>query len=72
MIDPENVYHLYPHDEEDDHIVFLTYQKTGEPYSECKCQPWFKLQDNGLLIVVHASFHGQQAVDWANEILNKK
>lgn len=71
MIDPSKVIHIYPKDEEDDHIIFLTYPAIGEPYSECKCEPWFKPLENGHIAVIHASFNGREGVEWATEILNQ-
>lgn len=72
MIEPDNVFHLYPKDEEDDHTVFLTYPEGKEPHSDCECEPWFKMQDNGILVVVHSRLSGKKAINWANEILNNK
>ncbi len=70
MIDPSKVIHIYPKDEEDDHVIFLTYPPIGEPYSECKCEPWFKEADNGHILVIHSSYDGREAVEQVNEILN--
>lgn len=72
MIDPSKVIHIYPKDEEDDHIIFLTYHLAGNPYSECKCEPWFKPADNGHVLVIHSSFNGREALEWTQEILNSK
>ena len=69
MIEPGKVIHIYPKDEEEQHIIFLTYPPIGEPYSECKCEPWFKPADNGYILVIHASFNGREALEWAQEIL---
>jgi len=71
MIYPDKVIHIYPIDEEDQHIIFLTYPPLGEPYSECKCEPWFKPLENGSVVIVHSSFNGREAVEWAEEILSK-
>jgi hypothetical protein len=70
MLTPDKVIHIYPKNEEDDHVIFLTYPVIGEPYSECKCEPWFKPAENGHTLVIHASFNGREGLEWANDILN--
>ena len=70
MIEPDKVMHIYPVGEEEQHIIFLTYPTIGEPYSECKCEPWIKPLENGHIAVVHSSFNGREVLEWAKEILN--
>ena len=72
MMEPDKVQHIYPLDEEDQHILFLTYTKSGQEYSQCSCEPWFRVLPNGNTLVVHSSFNGREGVEWANEILNNK
>lgn len=69
MIDPDKVIHIYPLDEEDDHIIFLTYPAIGDPYSECVCTPRLNTE-NGCLLVIHNSYDGREGVEIVNEILN--
>jgi len=70
MLTPDKVIHIYPIDEENEHVIFLTYPVLGDPYSECKCEPWFKPAENGCTLVIHASFNGREGLEWANDILN--
>ena len=72
IIDPDKVFHIYPIDEECDHIIFLTYPPIGEPYSECKCHPRLEEAENEHIMVIHSSFDGREGLELANEILNNK
>jgi hypothetical protein len=72
MIDPSKVVHIYPQDEIDDHIIFLTYPPIGDAYSECVCCPTLESGPDGRLLVIHNSYDGREGVEWAKEILNSK
>lgn len=37
----------------------------------CKCGPRVIAEPDAEMIVVHNSFDGREAVEWANEILNQ-
>lgn len=71
MIDPEKVYHFYPVNDSKEHYLKCVYPAIGHPYCPCECEPEFKEEDDGLLIV-HNSFDGREGVEWFNELLNKK
>lgn len=70
MIDPNKVIHIYPKDEIDDHVIFLTYPEIGNPHSECVCEPRLEPAANGYALVVHNSYDGREGVEITNEILN--
>ena len=70
MFDPDNVYHIYPVDDLEDHFLECVYPVIGIPYCPCKCEPVFE-EKNDALIIVHNSFDGREAVEWANEILKQ-
>jgi len=71
MIDPDKVYHVYPRNDLEEHYLECVYPAIGSPYCPCKCDPQFKEEGDGLLIV-HNSFDGREGVEIANEILNPK
>lgn len=78
MVDEENIFHVYPRGDTEDHILTVKQSVIGVDmymvmiYSmmcECKCNPRIERQKNGAVIVVHNSFDGREGVEWANEIL---
>ncbi len=50
------------------HIIPINDWEEHEERSTCKCQPKI-LQENGEIIIIHNSFDGREAVEWANKIL---
>lgn len=70
MIDPDKVYHVYPTNDLHEHILQCEYPPIGAPFCPCNCEPIWKEEGEGLLII-HNSFDGREGVEWANEILNK-
>lgn len=59
MIDPNKVYHVYPTNEEDEHILECTYPTMGDVFCDCKCVPI--LEKNGeCMTVIHNSFDGRE------------
>lgn len=55
------VWHILPNNDSDTHIET----------SDCKCKPKTEVLEDRVLII-HNSFDGREAVEWANEIINKK
>lgn len=68
-IDPDNIQHVYPVNDLEDHVLECVFPITGSPYCQCKCKPEHREYENGALIIVHNSFDGREGVEWANEIL---
>lgn len=54
--------HVHPIDDSEEHELEGT---------QCKCNPQVIIESNSDIIVVHNSFDGREAVEWANEILLK-
>jgi hypothetical protein len=55
-------WHVFPTDEVHVHVLY------GE---DCPCRP--RLEPvHSIVIVVHNSFDGREAVEWANDILKPK
>lgn len=52
------------------HILPINDLQEHEEETTCKCEPRV-IFENGEMIVVHNSFDGREAVEMANEILNK-
>lgn len=78
MINTEDIYHVYPVADTEDHELTCDNWWLGiggKLYPRvsciCKCNPKIEYQDNGTVIVVHNSFDGREGVEWANEILNR-
>jgi hypothetical protein len=53
--------HIYPINEEENHNL---------EGSQCKCISNIIIESNSYIIVVHNSYDGREAIEWANEILN--
>lgn len=71
IIDPDELYHVYPINDVHEHDLGYKYSDTGDLVHICKCQPVLKGADEGYPIVVHNSFDGREGIEWANEILSK-
>lgn len=54
------IWHILPNNDSDTHIE--------KDY--CKCKPKIEVFEDRILII-HNSFDGREAVEWANEIINK-
>ena len=68
MIDPEKVFHVYPVNDLEEHYLECVYPAIGHPYCPCKCNPEFKEEGDGLLIV-HNSFDGREVFEQAAEMI---
>lgn len=53
------------------HILPLNDLKEHDELTTCECEPKL-IFENGTMIVIHNSYDGREAVEWANEIINKK
>lgn len=54
------IWHILPNNDSDTHIE----------KGYCKCEPKIEILEDRILII-HNSFDGREAVEWANEIINK-
>jgi len=61
MNEEENIWHVTPINDLEEHLES----------SMCKCDPEIKVIENGNVVIVHNSFDGKEAVEMANEILDK-
>lgn len=41
------------------------------PVSRCTCGTRREVNEKGMWVIVHASFDGREALEWAQDILNK-
>ena len=67
MIPDGNIWHIYPTNDLQGHVVITTQGSFGL-HCSCQCQPEIEEVD-GKHFVVHNSFDGREGVEWANEIL---
>lgn len=51
------------------HILPVNDLEEHQELSTCKCNPQAEFHD-GNTIIIHNSFDGREAVEWANEIIN--
>lgn len=68
MIDPEQVFHVYPINDLREHVLRCEYPAFGPPYCPCICEPTWK-EKGEALIILHHSFDGREGLQWTNEIL---
>lgn len=52
------------------HILPVNDSEQHEESSMCNCEPRVDTS-NGYVLIIHNSFDGREAIEWANEILNK-
>lgn len=50
------------------HVLPVNDEREHQELTTCHCNPRV-IEENGELIVIHNSFDGREAVEWANEIL---
>jgi len=53
------------------HILPVNDSEKHEESSMCSCEPTVDIS-NEYVLIIHNSFDGREAVEWANEILNNK
>lgn len=53
------------------HILPCNDIEEHDENTTCKCHPRVEMQENGDMLVIHNSFDGREAIEMANEILNK-
>ena len=63
----DGIYHVYPVNDTQEHILICV-QNNGLIGCLCNCKP---ITDKIKNVVIHNSFDGREAVEIANEILNK-
>jgi hypothetical protein len=64
-------YHIYPEDDLEEHILHCQYPAKGGVTCACKCNPVWQ-EELGAVFIIHNSFDGREAVEWANKILGDK
>lgn len=52
------------------HILPINDSEVHIEMGDCKCKPKIEVIEDRVLII-HNSFDGREAVEWANEIINK-
>lgn len=75
----DEIIHVYPIEDAEDHVLELSNEfailQDGNGadvyYCKCKCGPLINFEGNNL-IVIHNSFDGREGVEWVNEILNNE
>ena len=66
VVAPEDEWHLH------DRLLWgRQFNGETEYKCDCGCEPKVIL-DYDKLLIIHNAFDGRQALEWANEILNKK
>lgn len=73
----DNIHHIYPVNDDDDHFLETEYDMANQLKCICKCSPKLEFHNNyeGYIVgvsIIHNSFDGREAVEWANEILLTK
>lgn len=77
-MDRDRINHVYPVNDENDHLLETEYDMANQLKCRCACEP--KLEFHHIydghyitfVTIIHNSFDGREAVEWANEILAKK
>lgn len=70
MIDPNNIYHVYPVSDLKSHYL-ETNQWLDVLTCECDCEPRIENSGDGF-VVIHNSFDGREGVEWVNELLKQQ
>lgn len=70
-IDHENIVHVYPINDTEEHLLKCEDHLLGPPVCRCKCNPRHELVPPAGLVVVHDAFDGRTGVEWAKEILKQ-
>jgi hypothetical protein len=71
MINRDNIWHVYPINDEKEHNLNTEFPVIGEPVCKCECLPIHEKEGEGL-VIVHNSFDGREGVEWVSQILNSK
>lgn len=76
-MDTNRINHIYPINDDDDHLLEIEYDMANQLKCRCNCNPKLEFHKsyNGYYIagvsVIHNSFDGREAVEWANGILKE-
>ena len=65
----EDIQHVYPINDDGEHVLVCRYMDSQYPHCPCPCRPKYIDTENGGQIVVHNSYDGREGVEWVNEIL---
>lgn len=75
-MDKNMINHVYPVNDDYDHLLETEYDMANQLKCRCNCNPRLEFHRDEYYItgvtVIHNSFDGREAVEWANEILNKE
>lgn len=61
------VLHIYPLNDINEHFLECIYPITGYPYCPCSCKPEFK-EENDNLLILHNSYDGREQFEIDNPI----
>lgn len=70
-ISTENIVHVVPVNDTEDHLQQCDEMPFGPPRCNCKCNPRHELVPPAGMIVVHDAFDGRLGVEWAKELLKQ-
>ena len=63
MINPDHIFYLIPSNDLEEHTEEVIFPIEGLPYCNCKCQPTYQFELDGML-VVHNSFDGRENFEY--------
>lgn len=66
----DNVTHIYPLNDLDEHDLITKHTRIGLAYCECKCNPSIQ-RDGEMILVVHNSFDGREVFEQAHEMIQQ-
>lgn len=73
----DNINHVCPVNDDDYHLLETEYDMVNQIICRCKCKPKLEFHHSNYkgyivgLTVIHNSFDGREAVEWANDILKE-
>lgn len=76
-MDKDRIFHVYPINDDNDHLLETEYDMANQLKCRCMCKPKleFHRSYDGYCItgvtIIHNSFDGREAVEWANKILEE-
>jgi hypothetical protein len=76
-MDKDRINHVVPLNDEHSHLIDSYYDMANQLVCRCGCKPNVKAIinecDNYIIgfTIIHNSFDGREAVEWANEILKE-
>lgn len=68
MIDPDNIYHVYPRHDLKEHITECCFPLEGNPTCACECRPTCQPEGETGMIIIHNSFDGRENFEPDNDV----